>query len=304
MCGDPKMKQSYIDGKDLYASIASVSFNMPYRDCLEFMTDEDGKFILDKDGDKITYPEGKERRGQAKPIFLGSLYGRGIESIGEQLKVSKEKAKLIQDKIFLNFPAIPQFEKDSLAMAESKGYVTTLWGRKRRFPIFLKPDYEFKWTEPEKHFDILDFTSDGVYEVPQSVQTKYLTMLANTKKKKDVFDKANKEGIWIIDNVSGETGKISTKREVVNARIQGSAADMTKLAMIEISRNERLKELGFRLLIQVHDELIGECPKEHMREVAKLFADCMSKAAESKLTIPISVDVEITTAWYGEKVEG
>lgn len=303
MCGDPQMKQSYIDGKDLYASLASISFNVPYRDCLEFKTDENGKFIKDKDGNRITYKEGKERRGQAKPIFLGSLYGRGIESIGEQLKVTKEKAKVIQDKIFLNFPAIPQFEKDSMAMAETKGYVTTLWGRKRRFPIFLKPDYEFKWNEPQKHSDILDFTSDGVYEVPKSIQLKYLRELSTAKRKKDVFERANREGIWIVDNLSGDEGKISAKREVVNARIQGSAADMTKLAMIEIANNKRLKELGFRLLIQVHDELIGECPRENMKEVAELFADCMSKAAETKLTIPISCDVEITNAWYGEKVE-
>lgn len=304
MCGDPKMKQSYIEGKDLYASLASISFNVDYRECLEFKTDEDGNFIFDKDGNRITYKEGKERRGQAKPIFLGTLYGRGIDSIAEQLKVSREKAQIIQDKIFKNFPAIPQFENDSQRMVEELGYVTTLWGRKRRFPVMLKPDYEFKWTEPEKHSDILDFTSDGVYEVPQSIQTKYLNLLANAKKKKDIFEKANKEGIWIIDNVSGDEGKISTRREVVNARIQGSAADMTKLAMIEIAKNKRLKELGFRLLIQVHDELIGECPKDNMKEVAKLFAECMSKAAETKLTIPISCDVEITTAWYGEKVEG
>ena len=59
MCGDEKMIQAYKEGKDLYAQIASISFNKPYEDCLEFR----------KDG--TTNKEGKDRRSQAKSILLG-----------------------------------------------------------------------------------------------------------------------------------------------------------------------------------------------------------------------------------------
>ena len=61
MCQDPTMIQAYKEGKDLYASIASLAFNKPYEDCLEFRPDG------------TTNKEGKERRSQAKSILLGWL---------------------------------------------------------------------------------------------------------------------------------------------------------------------------------------------------------------------------------------
>ena len=73
--------------------------------------------------------------------------------------------------------------------------------------------------------------------------------------------------------------------------------------MIELHKNERLKELGFRMLIQVHDEIIAECPKESARECADLLAKTMSYAAEQILEMPIKCDVELTDRWYGERVE-
>lgn len=72
--------------------------------------------------------------------------------------------------------------------------------------------------------------------------------------------------------------------------------------MIELNTNEALKRLGFRLLIPVHDEVIAECPEENVKECSRLLADTMSKAAEKILEMPIKCDVEITKAWYGEKV--
>lgn len=57
---DPKMIQSFIDGKDIYGSIASVAFNVPYEQCLEFHP-ETGEY----------QPEGKKRRSEAKTIVLG-----------------------------------------------------------------------------------------------------------------------------------------------------------------------------------------------------------------------------------------
>ena len=65
-----------------------------------------------------------------------------------------------------------------------------------------------------------------------------------------------------------------------------------------------IEELGFRLLIPVHDELIAECPEENVAECSKLLAEVMSKAAEKILEMPIKCDVEVTRAWYGEPVDG
>ena len=293
MCGDPKMIQAYMEGKDLYAEIAALSFNTTYENCLEFRPDGS------------TNPEGKNRRSQAKSILLGVLYGRGVPSIAEQLGTTTEKAQKIKDAVFKGFPAIPQFENDSLDMAWELGYVTTLWGRKRRLPDLQLPEFEFKWTDGARHSDdILNFDDDGSgeEEVPADTCERYERLLRNARPwdKRKIFEKANKEGVWIIDN----GGKIAdAERQCVNARIQGSAADMSKLAMILVGKDKRLKELGFRLLIPVHDELIAECPEENVKECSERFAQLMADAAKSRLTIPIKCDVEITRNWYGDKLD-
>lgn len=292
LCGDEKMLDAYRHGKDLYSEIAALSFNTTYENCLEFRPDG------------TTNPEGKARRSQAKSILLGVLYGRGVPSIAEQLGTTTKKAQAIKDSVFKGFPAIEKFEQDSLKMAQTKGYVTTLWGRKRRLPVMKKPDFEFKWVDGvAPDLDPLNFDDDEPVEteVPMSLQKKYLRKLNNASfgQRRKIFEEANAEGIWIIDNTKE---KRDATRQVVNARIQGSAADMSKLAMIKVGTDKRLQELGFRLLIPVHDELIGECPEENAKECSERFAMLMSTAAE-KLTIPISCDVEITKQWYGERVK-
>ena len=291
LCGDEKMLEAYRQGKDLYAEIASLSFNTTYDNCLEFRPDG------------TTNPEGKARRSQAKSILLGVLYGRGVPSIAEQLGTTTKKAQEIKDSVFRGFPAIKQFEEDSLYMAENYGYVTTLWGRKRRLPVLMKPDYEFSWKDgvaPDD--DPLGFDDvEMITEVPEKTKQKYTRLLnkAYFSQRRKIFDQASAEGILIEDNTKL---KQDATRQVVNARIQGSAADMSKLAMIKVGTDKQLKEWGFRLLIPVHDELIGECPKENAKKCADRFAYLMSTAAD-KLTIPISCDVEVTQQWYGKRVE-
>ena len=295
MCGDPKMIKAYQEGKDLYAEIAALSFNTTYDNCLEFRPDG------------TTNSEGKSRRSQAKSILLGVLYGRGVPSIAEQLGTTTKKAQAIKDSVFKGFPAIPQFEEDSLEMAYEKGYVTTLWGRKRRLPDLQLPEYEFRWKDgapPDD--DLLDFdageSDDSTdIDVPEDIQRRYTQKLRNCYfgQKRKIFEQANKDGIWIVDNGA----KIAdAQRQCVNARIQGSASDMSKLAMILVGNDERLKELGFRLLIPVHDELIAECPEENVKECSERFAMLMSQAAESRLDFPIKCDVSVTKEWYGESI--
>lgn len=280
-----------MQGKDLYSEIASKAFNKPYEECREF--NQDG----------TTNKAGKERRTQAKSILLGVLYGRGVNSIAEQLKCTPEKAQTIKDSVFRGFPAIKQFEESSLDMAYEKGYVTTVCGRKRRLPDLQLDEYEFSWKNGVSPTDdILDFDDNGDQEVPDRLIRKYLTLLHKCKfnEKRKVFDQALDEDIVITDN----GGKISdATRQCVNSRIQGSAADLTKLAMIELNNNKELKDLGFRLLIPVHDEVIAECPEENVKECSRLLAETMSRAAEQILEMPIKCDVVVTREWYGEEIK-
>ena len=309
--GDSRMYDTFMQGKDLYSEIASKAFNRSYEDCLEFYLDENGK-KTDK-----TNKEGKARRTQAKSILLGALYGRGVDSVGEQLGCTKEKAQEIKDSVFKAFPAIKQFEDTSIQMAKELGYVTTVCGRKRRLPEMQLDEYEFHWVkgmgpddDPLDFGGDLPFNMDGTpndisedrYLVPEELTEKYLKKLQRCKfsEKQRIKDLAYKDGIRIIDN----GGKIAEAiRQTVNSRIQGSAADLTKLAMIKLWKNQRLRELGFRMLIQVHDEIIAECPEENMKECSELFAKTMSQAAEEILEMPIDCDVECTKVWYGEPIE-
>lgn len=292
--GDPQMYDVFMAGKDLYSEIASKAFNKPYDECREFRPDG------------TTNKEGKERRSQAKSILLGVLYGRGIDSIAEQLKTTPNKARDIKESVFKGFPAIKKFEADSIRMAQEVGYVTTICGRKRRLPSMMLPDYEIVWKDgappdddPLSFDDDLPF-GDEPAPVPEHIQRKWLSRIkaAPFFKRRSVFEAANAEGLYIIDHT-----KDKDVTKVVNARIQGSAADLTKAAMISLHNHKRLKELGFRMLIPVHDEIIAECPEENLKECAELLAQTMSDAAAQILDMPINCDVACSYQWYGEELK-
>lgn len=233
--------------------------------------------------------------------------GRGITSVAEQLKCTKEKAQQIQDKVFKGFPAIKKFEEDSKNMARELGYVDTLWGRKRRLPKIQLEPYEFDFSNYViEDFDPLSFNdnTEAIKEQEEQRAINYYTKLLNKaygrQKKEEVKAKARADGIIIKDN----GGYIAdAERQCVNSRIQGSAADMTKKAMILVGNDERLKELSFKLLIPVHDELIAQCPLENAKECKERFAYLMSIAAKDKLEVPISCDVTLSREWYGEEIK-
>lgn len=290
--GDSQMYDTFMEGKDIYSEIASKSFHVSYEMCKEF----------NEAGDKNP-PEYKERRARAKRVLLASLYGMTVQTMAEDLGVTVDEAQGIKDSVFVGIPAIGQFEERSLQMAREKGYVTTVCGRKRRLPDLQLPEYEFSWEEgfaPEG--DILDFDELEV-EVPHNKQVYYTNRLNNArgwKSRDKVIKQAEKEHIQIFNNSS----KIAeATRQTVNSRIQGSSADLTKMAMIKLYANERLKELGFRLLIQVHDEVIAECPEENAKECSELLSKIMCESAEEILDMPMKCDVEVTKVWFGKEYE-
>lgn len=229
--------------------------------------------------------------------------GRGIASVAEQLHTSKEKAQEIQDKIFKGFPAILKFEQDSKEMARQLGYVDTLWGRKRRLPDIQLPKYEFNFSKKASmEYDPLDFDQTPKEYWDENLVKKYTKLMDNAYgrlQKEHVKAKAREEGIEIKDN----GGFIAdAERQCVNARIQGSASDMTKKAMILLGNDKRLKELGFKLLIPIHDELLAQCPIENAKKCSDRFSQLMSSAAKDKLQVPIYCDVTHSYAWYGEEL--
>lgn len=91
-------------------------------------------------------------------------------------------------------------------------------------------------------------------------------------------------------------------RQSLNSVIQGSSADIMKLAMIAIYNDPRYKELGCYMIITVHDELIMEVPEEHVKAGAELLAETMKQVGHSLINLPMSVDAEVNEYWYGENL--
>ena len=114
-----------------------------------------------------------------------------------------------------------------------------------------------------------------------------------------LIDEALKEGIIIIDN-SGYLAE--SERQVVNGIVQGSAADMTKRAMVALYNNQELKDLGFRLLMSVHDENIGECPIENVKRVTELLSQVMIESND-RCSVPMKCDAEVSEYWYGPSIQ-
>ncbi|KAL4619141.1 hypothetical protein ACB092_06G058600 [Castanea dentata] len=93
------------------------------------------------------------------------------------------------------------------------------------------------------------------------------------------------------------------ERAAINTPVQGSAADVAMCAMLEISKNAQLKELGWKLLLQVHDEVILEGPTESAEVAKAIVVECMSKPFNGKniLQVDLSVDAKCAQNWYSAK---
>ncbi|MDZ7792656.1 MAG: DNA polymerase I [Spirochaetia bacterium] len=96
-------------------------------------------------------------------------------------------------------------------------------------------------------------------------------------------------------NSRNRTEKNGAERIAVNTPIQGTAADIVKLAMIKIDQKLEAEQLSLRMLLQIHDELIFEAPAERAEEYAELIRTEMENAIE--LSIPLHVSVEIGDSW-------
>lgn len=96
---------------------------------------------------------------------------------------------------------------------------------------------------------------------------------------------------------ANKTEKAKAQRIAVNTVIQGSAADIVKLAMLKVSGALKDARLKSRLLLQVHDELIFEVPEEEVETMKTLVRSCMESAYA--LSVPLKVGIETASDWGG-----
>jgi DNA polymerase I-like protein with 3'-5' exonuclease and polymerase domains len=100
--------------------------------------------------------------------------------------------------------------------------------------------------------------------------------------------------------------KSQAERQSVNTRIQGSAMDICKAAMLRIEHNEKLQMLGVLILNQIHDEIVMEVPEENAEEAAPIIKHCMEHPFgdgpdDDALRVPIPVDLKIVDNWAEAK---
>lgn len=227
------------------------------------------------------------------------MYGRGAASIAEQIGSTAEEAQSIVDTFYKEFPNVKKWVDKTESDARKYGYVEDLWGRRRRLPDIQLPKYTIKSNASSiGEFNPLLFTKGVAGDENKKVIESYSKRLEKVRSRKEyesIQADARKAGITISDN----GGFISrAERQCVNARIQGGAASMSKRAMIALYNDPEMHKLGFRLLIMVHDELIGECPIENLEEVKRRLSYWMEEAGKPEVSLPMKCDAVEFSHWY------
>jgi DNA polymerase-1 len=206
--GDKGLVEAFRNKEDIHASTAAKVFSVDPSDVTPLM------------------------RRKAKEVNFGIMYGIGPFGLASRLEISQTEAKEIIAKYFERFPGVKQYINDTIAAARTKGYVSTLLGRRRYLPDINSRNH----------------------------------------------------------NVRG-----NAERQAINMPIQGTAADMIKLAMIHIDRALIENNMQSRMLLQVHDELVFELPRAEETRLAALVRDQMKNAIP--LTVPVEVEVGTGSNW-------
>ena len=312
---DENMITAYKQGKDLYATIASGVYKMGYWDCMERY--EDGS----------PNPEGKKRRQSVKAILLGIMYGRGARAIAEQIGSTVERAQEIVDDFYKSFPSVKTWMDDSLTKLKERNYVEDFYGRRRRLPDINLDPYKVTRIKPlstAETFNPFINCSDRVVSDPlvdkwqaivdakvdasQKFQQEKAVSEGKVFKENDEmsnkqYEKLAKEALKEGIKIEAFTGRRSqAERQCVNAMIQGGAATMTKIAMNKIFRDPILNQYGFKMLIGVHDELIGQCKEEYKEICADRLCEVMKTCVSDIVDVPFKCDPSVVRRWYEDEM--
>jgi DNA polymerase-1 len=217
IANDPGLRAAFTAGQDIHRATAATVLNVPL--------------------EKVT----ADQRAFAKRVNFGLLYGMGTQSLAQQAGISMKEAQKFVDAYFAGFPNIKKYIDETKRRAKVEGFVETLLGRRRYFPILQMQ------------------TTDARTNVMQR----------------------------------------TAEREAINHPIQGTAADIIKLAMINIHTELLKRQLKTRLLLQVHDELILEAPRAEADEVIALVCDKMEHAY--RIDPPLKVQVGKGLNWDSVK---
>lgn len=210
MSGDAGLRAAFAAGHDVHAATAAGLFGVEIADVTP------------------------DQRRIAKTVNFGIMYGQGAFGLSQQLGISRTEAQSIIDSYFAAYGGIKQFIDSTVETTRSRGYATTMLGRRRYFHTI---------------------------------------------------------------NSNNRALRTAAERAAVNTPIQGTAADMIKIAMIRV--HERMQREGMRslLMLQVHDELVFEARNDELDALTTLVRQEMEQALPLD-GVPVVVDTGHGPTWY------
>lgn len=205
---DKHMIEAFRSGEDIHAATAAKIYGVGVKDV------------------------NSDMRRKAKTANFGIIYGISVFGLAERLTIARSESKELIDGYFRTYPQIREYMDECIRVAKEKGYVETLFKRKRFLP------------------DI---------------------------------------------NSANAIVRGYAERNAINAPIQGSAADIIKLAMVRIHNQFQAKSLKSRMILQVHDELNFNVYKEEFDIVKQIVLDEMEHVI--KLEVPLIADCGAGANW-------
>ncbi|DAZ95789.1 TPA: hypothetical protein N0F65_009185 [Lagenidium giganteum] len=109
------------------------------------------------------------------------------------------------------------------------------------------------------------------------------------------------DAMLVGDSFASKKAKSHAERAAINTPIQGAAADVVMQAMLRIHQDARLRELGWEMVCQIHDEVIVEGPEESAEEACRIVVNLMENPFEKPLSVALEVDAKIDDSWYKAK---
>ena len=210
---DEHLIAAFKHGEDIHTSTAMRVFNI----------------------DKAENVTANDRRN-AKAVNFGVVYGISDYGLSNNLGISRKDAKNYIETYFERYPGIKAYMDSVVREAKDKGYVETIYHRRRELPDINS-----------RNFNIRNFA----------------------------------------------------ERTAINSPIQGSAADILKVAMINLDQQLEEQNLKTKMLLQVHDEIVLEVPNSELEIVKKLVKETMESAIE--LAVPLIADENEGATWYEAK---
>ncbi len=208
---DQALLEAFHNDQDIHSATAAAVYGIPV--------------------EEVTY----NQRRFAKAVNFGLIYGMGPFRLARDSELTLSEAENYIKAYFEQFPGIQRYLDETRRLAHTQGYVETLFGRRRYFPV-------------------------------------------------------------LAGDMSGRNRQIAMRaeREAVNHPIQGTAADIIKVAMVRLHK-ELTEGYRARMVLQVHDELLLEVPEDEIATVEPLVVETMANAFE--LSVPLRVDAALGYNW-------